>query len=457
MLASAITPAVLISAVLAAAPGIRPGQQLTYHGTVALRDSDGAANAPQPKSFDLRWIVVKADETGAKLLWLVDEQGPGAWPWPDRFGQLSLDAKGVAVAGDVGPALLYDYGDGESVVPLPPPLAPSEKPLAAGVKWSLAGEDYSVQGERKADGREGWQVRVENRYGVQRNLQIDKTAPLLLAQNQRVFMNMGSEYELAMKLTSVADLSAEALATTEGTIARLLELRGKLQRPTRTPDGAWNPAQLKQLAEALPEIERRAAGSPLAALLAAATRDSKAQGGRADEIAALVARQLGKPLAPFSLPGLAGGSLTEKDLVGQVTVLHFWDYKDQPLKEPYGQVGYLEFLFQKRKDQGVKVYGVAVDPRLADEAGRRAATTGVRKLKAFMNLTYPIALDGGELIKAIGDPRTAGAALPLFVVIGRDGKVTHYHVGFYDVDRQIGLKELSAAVDEALKTQPPAK
>ena len=45
-------------------------------------------------------------------------------------------------------------------------------------------------------------------------------------------------------------------------------------------------------------------------------------------------------------------------------MLHFWEYRDQPLKEPYGQVGYLEFLFQKRKEEGVKVYGVAVDGRL---------------------------------------------------------------------------------------------
>jgi peroxiredoxin len=456
MFATALTQMIVASAVLAA-PGMRAGQQITYRGTVSQRDTGGEASATDPKAFDLHWIVVKSDDSGAKLIWIVDERGPGGWPWPDRFGQLSLDAKGTPQAGDVGPALLYDYGDGESAVPLPPLVAPSEKPLAAGAKWSLSGEDYTVQGERKADGREGWQVQVENRYGVQRNLLIDKTAPLLLAQTQRVFMNMGSEYELAMKLAGVEELSAEALAATEGTITRLLELRAKLQRPARTPDGAWNPAQLKQLSESLPEIERRAVGSPLAALLAAATRDSKAQGGRAEEIAALVTRQVGKPLAPFSLPGLIGGSLTEKDLAGHVSVLHFWDYKDAPLKEPYGQVGYLEFLFQKRNDQGVKVYGVAVDERLADDAGRRAAISSVRKLKTFMNLTYPIALDSGELIKAIGDPRSAGAALPLFVVIGRDGKVTHYHTGFYDVDRQVGLKDLSAAVDEALKSQPPAK
>ena len=135
-----------------------------------------------------------------------------------------------------------------------------------------------------------------------------------------------------------------------------------------------------------------------------------------------------------------------------MTVLHFWDYRDVPLKEPYGQVGYLEFLYQKRKDQGLKVYGVAVDGRLKDDAERRTAITGIRKLKAFMNLTYPLVLDSGAGIKAVGDPRLVGATLPLVQASSscRDGRVSHYHVGYYEVDRQAGLKEL----DEAVTAQP---
>src|SRR5664279_3055777 len=121
MLASVLTQIVVASAVLAA-PGIRPGQQITYRGTVSQRDTGGEASATDPKAFDLHWIVAKSDESGAKLIWFVDERGPGAWPWPDQFGQLSLDANGMPQAGAVGPALLYDYGDGESAVPLPPLL-----------------------------------------------------------------------------------------------------------------------------------------------------------------------------------------------------------------------------------------------------------------------------------------------------------------------------------------------
>ena len=68
-----------------------------------------------------------------------------------------------------------------------------------------------------------------------------------------------------------------------------------------------------------------------------------------------------------------------------------------------------------------------------------------------MNLTYPLVLDGGAGIKVVGDPRLVGATLPLVIVVGRDGRVTHYHVGFYEIDRQAGLKQLDEAVTAAMK------
>ncbi|TWW09775.1 hypothetical protein E3A20_10930, partial [Planctomyces bekefii] len=40
---------------------------------------------------------------------------------------------------------------------------------------------------------------------------------------------------------------------------------------------------------------------------------------------------------------------SERDsLKGKTVILHFWDYKDSPLSEPYGQTGYLEFLNNRR-------------------------------------------------------------------------------------------------------------
>jgi hypothetical protein len=41
-------------------------------------------------------------------------------------------------------------------------------------------------------------------------------------------------------------------------------------------------------------------------------------------------------------------------------------------------------------------------------------------------------------------------------VIGADGKITHYKVGFYNVDPREGLKELDAAIIKAIKDRRAA-
>ncbi len=446
-----VLTAIVAPIVICATTGpLEAGQQLHYRGTVAQRIVDTGQPAPQPKSFDLTWFVADVDATGATLFWLVEERGRGTWPWPERFGSLKLDPQGRPQAAH-GPSLLFDYGDGESIVPLPAPLVSLEKPLTVGLAWSAGGEDFEVQSKSDLEGRATWQVQVRNAYGLKRTMFVDKATPLLAATTDRVFMNKGTEYTLEMKLVGIDKQTADEAAATRAAFDGLLALVAKLHRSPQSADTDWNPEQLALLSAAAPDLEKQAAGGPLARVAAAAGRDAKLQGGRADEITALVTKFQGQPMPEMTLPGISGGSLTPADLAGQVTVLHFWEYRDQPLKEPYGQVGYLEFLFQKRKSDGVKVYGVAVDARLNDQNERRTVVTGIRKLKSFMNITYPLVLDAGQGIKALGDPRIVGATLPLVVVVGRDGRIAHYHVGNYEVDRQEGLKELNAAVNAALK------
>ena len=136
-------------------------------------------------------------------------------------------------------------------------------------------------------------------------------------------------------------------------------------------------------------------------------------------------------------------------LKDKVTILHFWAYRDTPLEEPYGQVGYLDFLLRKRGEKGVQILGVLVDEKIVDDGARRMAAASARKLKSFMNLSYDILMDDGTLLKKLGDPRPAGGKLPLFVVIGRDGRVVEYHAGLYDVKPEQGLAELDAVVTKA--------
>jgi alkyl hydroperoxide reductase subunit AhpC len=200
----------------------------------------------------------------------------------------------------------------------------------------------------------------------------------------------------------------------------------------------------------LPELQKKLTGTLLEKVAAAAARDVDLQSGRHNAVSQLSNKFTGRKVKKFSISGLGGDALSSEDLKGHVTVLHFWEYRDEPLKEPYGQVGYLDFLYQRRKSDNVRVYGVAVDGRLADEKTRPAAERSVKKLKAFMNLSYPVLLDNGSLVKKFGDPRPLGATLPLFVVVGPDGTIVHYHVGHHKVHQEQGLEELDRAVGEAL-------
>ena len=68
-----------------------------------------------------------------------------------------------------------------------------------------------------------------------------------------------------------------------------------------------------------------------------------------------------------------------------------------------------------------------------------------------MNLSYPRLLDDGKLLSLFGDPRQLGGELPLFVVVGRDGRIVHYRSGLYEVDPNQGLVELDGVISDALK------
>lgn len=441
----------LLGAAVVAEPAIAPGVQLTYRGSVAQLGPDRAPLEAE-KTFDLYLLCDTAEPTGTGWYWVLHEQGRGSWPWSERFGRWQLDAQGAP--GDAPlPTLLYNHGTGRSVVLLPPPLLLPPVPLAEGATWQTEGLEFEVGAlETFAEG-EAWPVRVRNAYGHKRTLWLDKVSGLVAAVDERVFMDMGTEYLLRMRLASHERLeAAEHEAVREG-FKSLLALRGKLSRPPLADEERWSESDARLLAAELPALQQKLATGPLARIVQSAVRDLELAASRTQRLHDLAAEYQGKTVEAFEAVGLGGTRLTSDDLQGQVTLLHFWEYRDTPLEEPYGQVGYLEFLYGRRKEAGLKLYGVAVDSRLADEQSRAAATAGVRKLRAFMNLSYPILLDGGELLAKFGDPRVVGGSLPLFVVVGRDGTILHHHVGYYDVDPQQGLKELDRIIGQALRQQ----
>lgn len=432
-------------------PQLAVGTQLYYQGTVAKVDRDPSAQAAE-KSFDLTLLVTRSDADGIDFYWLLDDRGAGGFTWIDRVGRWSQDARAEPV-GMEGPALLFDYGTGKHVIALPPPKLFVPAGVAGGTTWQHDGLDYTTVRADTVVERRAWEIEARNQFGPRRRVWADQATQVVLQEDERVFMNQGTEYRLAMQLRGVSTVESEELSKLTAGFAAMVSLKEKVRRPARKTDDVWAAAELKALAAHLPEAVKQIHGGGLERIASAAERDLTRLTDRSSALTRLTTEHVGKAVEPFQLEGLDGAKLSDADLRDSVVVLHFWEYRDEPLKEPYGQVGYLEFLRGRHEKAGLKVFGIAVDGRFREPAGAKAAVVGVRKLKNFMNLGYPILFDGGALIERFGDPRPAGAELPLFVVIGRDGKVAHHKAGHYDVDREAGLKQLDAVVTKLLSAE----
>jgi peroxiredoxin len=412
---------------------------------------------PIKKQFELTLIASDASIAGAEadaerqtFLWALEETGRGSWLWLDHVGAWQISPL-VRDDGQSGPSLLYVRADGKSVVPLPAPLFARDGPISEDAAWHEGRLEYRVHGEKKIADRTCWEIEVRSPFGHKRTIFRAKETPLVVAVRETVFIGQGEQHDLVLELVETKQLEAEDLKTIEQAFTEALELRSALERPARSDRGELNDAQLALLRKGLPAVVKTAAKTPLAPILAAAQEDLQSQRGRSAAAAALRDQVLGKSAGVFKLTDLTGKEVTQKTLEGKVTVLHFWPYRDTPLEEPYGQVGYLDFLVRKRAKEPVQVIGVTIDERAADETQRRSVTAAARKFRDFMNVGYPIVLDDGSFLKRFGDPRNAGGKLPVFVVIGKDGKVIEYHAGMYDVTPQEGLAELDRIIGQALK------
>lgn len=437
--------AALMPLLVSADSALTAGSQLHYRGSVDAQaeQSDGGS-----KSFDLTLWILSKNDAGADVAWLVEERGRGELPWPLRFGRTHVDAQWRSA---LRPTLLYDRGEGRSTVAIPWPLLSTDKPLAVDTAFTEGKLEYHVDREKRVSGKPAWLISVRDAFGPKRIMSVDQNGPLVLALTEKLTLGRGDLYQLKFELADREQLAGAHFEALVDTIDKLTALVGKLNVAAGAQEVDWKSEQLATLGQLLPPLVEAAVATPLAKLIEGAKRDFEVQAGRSTAVEDMAKKFVGHAVADFSIKQLAGPIVSQDDLKGKVTVLHFWDYRDEPLKEPYGQVGYLDFLSHRRQASRLRVYGVAVDGRLADEKTQAAAQRSVRKLKEFMNLSYPLLLDNGGLLKQFGDPRVVGASLPLFVVVGPDLKILHYHVGTYNVNQDQGLKELDDAVGEALQ------
>ena len=428
-------------------PSAEPGSVLTYRGQMVAVKGDADASR---KTMEVTWLVTDVNNAGAAAFWAVEERGRGGWAWPDRFGKVDFDAAWKATS-PVGPALLYDRGDGKSTVPLSSPfLAPPSGSLAKDSAWEHNKLNYQVVGTEKMSGREAWKVEARNSYGLRRTYWVDPSVPVVLALRERVFIGQGQEHELRLELTDVREIPDGERAVSAAGFEAMVQLRDRLGHLPQSQDTDWNDDQLKLLRSEQAAVGKLGAVALVGPVAKAAEKDIQAQKGRSGAVASLRDKVVGTVAPQLKLEGIANAGVTRESLNGKVTILHFWDYRDAPLEEPYGQIGYLDFLYRRHQKAGaINVYGVVVHEDSEEPGTRRKAIQAAGRLKNFMNLSYPLVVDDGSNLKKLGDPRVAGAKLPLFVVIDGGGKVIEYHAGNYEIQRDRGLEELEALVTKA--------
>jgi len=433
----------LTTLVLLAAPH-EEGELLTYKGTflpVKLDRPDAG------KSFELTLLIGKSEDGDATVTWLLNDSGRDPIPWVERFDKLAWSRDKNTIDGPL-PGFLYDHVSGETRVNIAPPLPLFAGELKEGAKWSDGKIQFEVSEGDVVEGRPTWDVVARTLVGRRRTMTIDRESMRVYALKENVFVGQGEEHILQYSLVSTKTLDREslqkAIVAGEAWVAARSEWTGaQVDRSPKTLAAAN-----KDLAAKLPELKKAAEGTPLAALASVAAAQLKNSDEQKSAIGAMRSKVVGKPLAKLDLKDVANKTWTNEGLTGKVTVLHFWTYRDENLREPYGQVGYLDFL--ARQNDKVQVLGVAVAPDNPEQKQSQRAL--VRKFRDFMNVSYPILLDDGSLLEKLGDPRKVKQELPLFVVIDPKGIVVEYKAGEYDVKANEGLKELESTVKQAAKS-----
>ncbi|MBD3675282.1 MAG: TlpA family protein disulfide reductase [Planctomycetaceae bacterium] len=425
-------------------------RELQYRGTLSNRKR--GEDPELVKTFGLLALVESSEQNLDSLFWRVEDTE--GWQWPESFGW-SVSAAGNQPARSAG--LLYQYDNVPWPIPLPPLyLTPDQR--KSGKSWTVDRRRYEVQeGSEKFQDQPSLTVLVNSNFGRAQKLQYDPATGLLQQAEIKLFLGRGDEFAMTLKRADANLLSETVRGDVRTSLGHLAELQKELARDPDAVRPELSAQQIAVVETVLPKLDEVTENTPLQPLTIEIHRDLKTQQERSSSIEKLAAQQIGQTAPELDLTLLNGDPLPSSELEDQVIVLHFWKYHDDPIQEPYGQIGYLDFLDGKRGKLGVKFLGVAVNPEFADPKASRRMMLNVKKLVKFMNVGYDIVRDNGSLLKQFGDPRESGAKLPLWVVIGADGKIRHYKVGFYSVNPREGLKELDEAIIAEIKARRAAK
>ena len=363
-------------------------------------------------------------------------------PWPDAFGTTSTNPSQDSVV----PHLIYPWDGSRYFLALPPLLLALPENPEPNAAWSQQGWQMTLTQQKNISGTAAWEIEAREPRGRRQTLTADATSGLLLRAEMDVFMGQGDQFLLTLARSASKPLDESQQNSLAATTRELLTLQSQLKRRPDAQLAELSPRQIRDTLDALPQLTKLSTNTPLEKLTRQIQADTQQQQQRLENASSRSQALMNSQAPDFTLKLVSGDTLDSQSLKGRTVVLHFWDYRDAPLSEPYGQTGYLEFLFNRRRQQNLQVVGISTNADLQSTENLNRGRRSARKIAEFMNLTYPIGYDDGTLLKTLGDPRDQRGQLPLWVVISPEGRVLHYYAGFYEIDASQGLKELEAVL-----------
>ena len=342
----------MLAAANAPAIEVPVGTELQYTGSLSQKTKAGATEA---KSFSVYAVTIADGDGTTPIAWSLDERGGGGWAWPERFGLL---APGSADKAQTRPIrLLHTHDNTQYPLPLRSPVFEFQNKLAAEALWTDGRYEYVVTRKRKVKDRDCWQVEVASNIGRAQTIVVEAATGILVSLDEKVFMGRGDEFQLKLELQSQKTQPADELSRSRAAFDSLREMQSSLGRTGEQKLVELTAPQLKAAQAAIGGIEKKADRTPWAKLTGVIARDLTQQQQRLEGVVGLEKKFVGQAAPNPTLKLANGSAIPEADIRDKVVVLHFWEYRGDPLSEPYGQVGYLDFLNNKRKKLGVKVIG----------------------------------------------------------------------------------------------------
>lgn len=122
------------------------------------------------------------------------------------------------------------------------------------------------------------------------------------------------------------------------------------------------------------------------------------------------------PAPDFTLTDLRGNQVMLSDYKGKVVFLNIWATWCPPCRTEIP--GFVE-AYAEYKDKGLEIIGISVDQGGTDKV--------IDFVKAF-RINYPVVMYTNQIIRDY-EP---GRAIPVTIIIDRNSRIRHKHIGYMD-------------------------